>query len=100
MKLSFGKILLVLCAPLVVTGCGDNSSEMHCPEKGEDFFKESVDKYFQKHPTSNGESYRVLDGATYEKVTNWWTVPVLVGTQKWNALLSCDGYLELSGHPR
>ena len=62
------------------------------------FFDQSVKAYFTKHPPVEGiENVKVLSGATYDTATNWWVVPVDVGEDKWNALLSCDGHLELSG---
>ncbi|RMM02245.1 hypothetical protein APX70_01340 [Pseudomonas syringae pv. maculicola] len=36
-------------------------------------------------------------GARYDTRTHWWIVPVDVGQDKLQALLSCDGHLELSG---
>lgn len=80
-----------------LAGC-DDSGNMSCSDKGQDFFDQSVKAYFKKHPPSTGtESVKVLPGATYDTATNWWVVPVDVGEEKWNALLSCDGHLELSG---
>lgn len=80
-----------------LAGC-DDSGDMFCPDKGQDFFDQSVKAYFTKHPPVEGiENVKVLSGAAYDTATNWWVVPVDVGEDKWNALLSCDGHLELSG---
>ena len=83
---------------LLLSGCGDDTSSMHCPDKGKEFFEESVKAYFLSHPPIGaGTSITILDGASYDSSTNWWIVPIDIGKQKWNALLSCDGHLELSG---
>lgn len=80
-----------------LAGC-DDSGNMSCSDKGQDFFDRSVKAYFGKHPPTGGaENVRVLPGATYDTATNWWVVPIDVGKEKWSALLSCDGHLELSG---
>lgn len=80
-----------------LAGC-DDSGNMSCPDKGQDFFDQSVKAYFKKHTPAEGiENVKVLSGATYDTATNWWVVPVDVGKEEWYALLSCDGHLELSG---
>lgn len=82
---------------IAISGCND-SQEASCPFAGQSFFERSVHAYFSKHPPAIGlEQIKVLPGARYDEHTHWWIVPIDMGEAKINALLSCDGYLELSG---
>jgi hypothetical protein len=91
------QLSLVFFASLVLTAC-DKDEEISCSGSGQEFFEASVNAYFEKHPPARGmDSVRVLPGGTYNSHLNWWVVPVDVGAEKWSALLSCDGHLELSG---
>ncbi|WPP02375.1 hypothetical protein SFA35_25620 (plasmid) [Pseudomonas sp. HR96] len=84
--------------PILLSGCGDDSNKMHCPEKGDDFFQASVADYFRRHPPKTGMgSVHIAKGSQYDDHTNWWWVPIDVGPDKYTALLSCDGKLELEG---
>lgn len=43
-----------------LAGC-DDSGDMFCPDKGQDFFDQSVKAYFTKHPPVEGiENVKVL----------------------------------------
>lgn len=88
---------LVILASLGLTAC-EKSEQTSCSGSGQEFFEASVNSYFAKHPPASGiDSVRILPGASYNSDLNWWVVPLDVGAEKWNALLSCDGHLELSG---
>ncbi|OSR70707.1 hypothetical protein BV326_02839 [Pseudomonas syringae pv. actinidiae] len=87
-------LLILAVAWLAQSG---ESDEMHCPDKDANFFADSINAYFDKHPPKAGNTVTVVDGARYDNHTHWWIVPVDVGQDKLQALLSCDGHLELSG---
>lgn len=92
------RVIIATASALLFSGCGDDTTSLYCPDKGKDFFEQSVAAYFVRHPpTSDQQPIKVLEGARYDTGTNWWIVPVDVGSKKWNALMSCDGHLELSG---
>lgn len=86
-------LLIFAIAWLAQSGDGD---ERHCPDKDAEFFADAINAYFDKHPPNAGKAVNIVDGARYDDRTHWWTVPVDVGTEKLQALLSCDGHLELS----
>lgn len=73
---------------------------MYCPHEGQTFFENSIGAYFERHPPRHASTAQILPGASYDTSTNWWIVPVDVGPDKYWALLSCDGHLELSGRDR
>ncbi|WP_024656839.1 hypothetical protein N027_06115 [Pseudomonas syringae USA007] len=87
-------LLILAVAWLAQSG---ESDDMHCPDKNANFFADSINAYFDKHPPKAGKTVTVVAGARYDNHTHWWTVPVDVGQDKLQALLSCDGHLELSG---
>jgi hypothetical protein len=92
------RVVLATGSVLLLSGCGDDTSSLYCAHKGRDFFEQSVAAYFIQHPPLPDQHLiKVLEGASYDTKTNWWIVPAEVGPLKWNALLSCDGHLELSG---
>ena len=93
----FSKCLLVTLIMMSLSAC-DESAKLSCPASGEAFFNESIHRYFTQHPPAEGiDAVKVLPGASYNSELDWWVVPLDVGNEKWNALLSCDGHLELSG---
>ncbi|MFK3794744.1 hypothetical protein [Pseudomonas sp. NPDC088444] len=96
MKKAYG-LLAMLCAGLVLAGCGEEKSKQECSNEGEAFFTQSLDSYFVKHPQAieNG-SYTLRPGARYDSNNNWWVVPFDYSDKKAQALLSCDGHLEIT----
>lgn len=96
MKKAFG-VLAVVGAIGLLGGCGETKSKQDCSTEGEAFFTKSLDAYFAAHPQANGDnSYVLQPGANYDKTNNWWIVPFDYGGKKSQALLSCDGRLEIS----
>lgn len=92
------RVVLATASALLLSGCGDDTTRLYCPDKGKDFFEQSVAAYFVRHPPPpEQQPIKVLEGGWYDTGTNWWIVPVDGGSEKWSALLSCDGHLELSG---
>ncbi|RMV21375.1 hypothetical protein ALP14_100809, partial [Pseudomonas amygdali pv. myricae] len=83
-------LLILSVAWLAQSGDGD---EMQCPDKDANFFAESINAYFDKHPPKAGKAVTIPDGARYDNRTHWWIVPVDVGQERLQALLSCDGHL-------
>ncbi len=82
---------------IALSGCND-SQVASCPSAGQSFFERSVHAYFSKHPPAiDLEQIKILPGARYDEHTHWWIVPIEMGEVKLDALLSCDGHLELSG---
>lgn len=80
-----------------MSGCGNEQQTASCSDKGEAFFTESLDVYFAKHPQAGGDkSYTLQPGARYDETNNWWVVPFDYGDKRAQALLSCDGHLEIS----
>jgi hypothetical protein len=92
------QMLAVGLASLVLSGCGDDSAEMNCPDADRAFFDQSLANYFARHQNASGTTmYRIAGKARYDTGTHWWIVPVDTEGRKLQALLSCDGRLELSG---
>lgn len=89
---------LVIAASLV--GCDEKKLDP-CPEKGADFFKSSIAAHYEKQgkPTS-AKDFKLVDGASYNEKLNWWVVPFDLNAKRMNALLSCDGNLELTIPPQ
>jgi len=86
-----------LLLPLVLSGC-DDSNDLPCPENGEQFWRHSLDSYFERHPEMvKNTPYELQPGSRYDSHTNWWIVPFDIGSKRLQALLSCDGHLEISG---
>lgn len=90
---------LALVATLsIVSGCGDDSYKLNCPEADSTFIEKSVADFFARHQNPSGtRTYRLVGGNYYDTATHWWIVPLDADGQKLQALLSCDGRLELTG---
>lgn len=62
------------------------------------FINKSVADYFARHQNASGtRTYQLVGGNYYDATTHWWIVPLDADGQKLQALLSCDGRIELSG---
>ncbi|WP_122666743.1 hypothetical protein [Pseudomonas viridiflava] len=95
MKSCFKTLAIVLS--VVLAGC-EERPEMSCPDNGEQFWLQSLDAYFLRHPQQvKTTPYELQPGASYDSRTNWWIVPFDIGQKKLLALMSCDGHLEISG---
>jgi hypothetical protein len=91
----------VLLSVLLLSGCGSETKEISCKEKGADFFKVSLQSYFKKQGKSqDADDFKLLDGARYNEKLNWWVVPFDLRGKRLDALLSCDGNLELTIPPQ
>lgn len=91
---------LAILMSVVLCAC-DGSTEMSCPDNGEQFWLQSLDAYFIRHPEMvQTTPYELQPGAWYDAKTNWWIVPFDVGQKRLQALMSCDGHLEISGRSR
>ncbi|TFY93242.1 hypothetical protein DYL61_14870 [Pseudomonas nabeulensis] len=96
MKKVFG-FLVLLGGSAVLGGCENEQPHQNCSGKGEAFFTESLDAYFVEHPQANGGGhYALQSGARYDEINDWWIVPFDFGNKQAQALLSCDGHLEIS----
>ncbi|SDS65878.1 hypothetical protein SAMN04490182_2066 [Pseudomonas cedrina] len=96
MKKVFG-ILALFFACVTLSACGNEKQVENCSGKGEAFFTESLNAYFSKHPrTGDDQSYTLQPGARYDETNDWWIVPFDYGDERAQALLSCDGHLEIS----
>ncbi|MCQ2995762.1 hypothetical protein [Pseudomonas syringae group sp. J309-1] len=95
MKSRFKTLAILLS--LVLSGC-DESTEMSCPDNGEQFWLQSLDAYFLRHPEHvKTTPYELKPGASYDSRTNWWTVPFDIGQKRLKALMNCEGHIEISG---
>lgn len=82
---------------LFLAGCFGGDDGVICDKKDDAFLRNSLIRYFEK----KGESEKVprlkIDGnARYSKNTNWWVVAFTLDGELYNALISCDGQLELT----
>lgn len=94
-------VSLVLLSTLLLSGCGSEEKEITCKEQGTDFFKASLQAYFKKQGKSqDANDFSLLDGARYNEKLNWWVVPFDLRGERMDALLSCDGELELTSPPQ
>lgn len=94
------KALGLTCAVCVVlmSGCGEKDAGS-CPGAGtEAFFKNAIDAYYKRHKEPAAISrYKLAEPGHYDATTNWWMVPFDIDGQKLQALISCDGRLEITG---
>lgn len=89
---------LAIFTMLALSGCGDDSYKLNCPNEDSVFINKSVADYFARHQNASGtRTYQLVGGNHYDATTHWWIVPLDADGQKLQALLSCDGRLELSG---
>jgi hypothetical protein len=80
----------------VLTGCSDSKDEV-CPGKDEKFFTQSINDYLRSHDrAAEVGNFSYAGPARYDSHTNWWIVPFDSASKHYEALLSCDGHLELS----
>lgn len=90
----------LLCAVSFATmaGCGEKDSGT-CAESGTNaFFKSSIDAYYKRqNQPAKVDRYTLVEGAHYDPTTNWWMVPFDVDGEELQALISCDGRLEVTG---
>lgn len=82
---------------LFLGGCFGGGDEVTCDRKDDSFLRNSLIHYFEK----KGESEKIprlkIDSkAQYSKNTNWWVVAFTLDGELYNALISCDGQLELT----
>ncbi|EGH74182.1 hypothetical protein [Pseudomonas syringae] len=83
----------------LLVGCSEPDLES-CADRGEGFFTKSINLYLSAHERSEDLGRFTYAGvARYDDRTNWWIVPFDLNGQRFQALLSCDGKLELSGRP-
>ncbi|POP66549.1 hypothetical protein [Pseudomonas syringae] len=94
------KALGLTCAVclMLMSGCGEKDAGT-CPESGtEAFFKKAIDGYYKRHNESDAIArYKLAEPSHYDATTNWWMVPFDIDGQKLQALISCDGRLEITG---
>lgn len=89
-----------LIFPIILTvfalqACGKEEI-FPCPQADEQFIQSSLDAYFKKHPRPGIKP--VIDGRShYDTSTNWWIVPLKGSDGNIQALLSCDGFIEITG---
>lgn len=96
-RMRYGSTIALLSL-LALSGCGDDSYEMNCPDADSAFIEKSVAAYFLRHQDAPGtRTYKLVGGNHYDTATHWWIVPLDADGQKLQALLSCDGRLELTG---
>jgi hypothetical protein len=89
----------LLIATLV--GCSEDREPAACPEKGSSFFESSIAAHYRKQgKEAAATSFKLADGARYNSDLKWWTVPFDLDGKLMNALLSCDGHLELTIPPQ
>ena len=89
----FCAISLVLMA-----GCGEKDAGNCAANGSEAFFKSSIDAYYKRNgQQGKADRYSLIEGAHYDATTNWWMVPFDVDGEKLQALISCDGRLEITG---
>lgn len=91
-----GRVCGLVGVLVLLAGCDDGASGMQCPGYGRSFFEASINAYVQRHGRGD-YAFQVLEGATYDPQLNWWTVPFDWKGRELQALLSCDGHLEVSG---
>ncbi|MGE7993355.1 hypothetical protein ACQKPE_20400 [Pseudomonas sp. NPDC089554] len=83
---------------MVLAGCGERDAGSCAAGGSEAFFKASIDAYYQRHAQQEAsKSYTLVEGAHYDTTTNWWMVPFDAGSERLQALISCDGRLEITG---
>ncbi|WP_183001599.1 MULTISPECIES: hypothetical protein [unclassified Pseudomonas] len=92
--------VLLSAAALMVSlhGCDNKKGVGVCPAAEQSFFSASLKQHYldQNLPVA-AESFRLVGTATYDDHNNWWMVPFDLNGQKLQALLSCDGRLEITG---
>lgn len=82
---------------LILFGCGERPKQ-DCPTSGEKFFTDSLKNYFSSHDRKEDmNTFRLAGEATYDGKNKWWIVPFDTRSEKLQALLSCDGHLEITG---
>ncbi|WP_455923294.1 hypothetical protein [Pseudomonas putida] len=80
----------------LMAGCSDSEGGS-CSGKDEKFFTESINNYLRSHDRSaDADNFTFAGPARYDDHTNWWIVPFDLKAEHYEALLSCDGHLELS----
>lgn len=99
------KALITLASTVAIVaslvGCSDEKPLAPCPEKGSDFFKSSIASHYEKQgKPADAKDFKLVQGASYNEKLNWWVVPFDLKTKRMNALLSCDGNLELTIPPQ
>ncbi|WP_421526438.1 hypothetical protein [Pseudomonas yamanorum] len=95
------KAVAFICSLIVITvlhGCDDKKGVGVCPIKDVNFFSDSLKKhYLDQNQPANAGAFKLVGDALYDDQNNWWMVPFDLDGQKLQALLSCDGRLEITG---
>ena len=89
-------ILTAVVLIMLLQAC-DSGSDAPCSGESPDFFRKSLDAYFASN-LSEGKavSYEISGRPEYDYHNDWWGIPLQVRGEAYTAILSCDGYLELS----
>lgn len=82
----------------LIAGCGKKDAGECSANGSEAFFKSSIDGYYKRSDQqAKAVRYSLVEGAHYDATTNWWMVPFDMDGEKLQALISCDGRLEITG---
>lgn len=91
-----GKVCGLVGLLVLLAGCDDGPAGMQCPGYGRSFFDASINGYVQRHGRGD-YAFELLGEAQYDAKLSWWRVPFEWKGREWQALVSCDGHLEVSG---
>lgn len=76
----------------------EREPELPCPLAGPELWEPAIRSYFERYPPEDGpDAVKILEYPSYSSTLPGWMVDVEVPGSKYIALVSCSGYVEISG---